>query len=238
MNERVPDSSGLPLRAMVMVLLFLGVVFLLVGFQAMGGGDGDSSDDDTSVPTVAVDHLGDPDVGAQPAPQGRCPGVQHLRSGGCGRPDRHPAAGGRLERHRDRKPAAARCHRDDGVLRRGRRRAAGRRGGGQGSWRHPSNRESRKWPSSHRASSCWSQARLCAMVTPPFAKIRRRRPVRRPRRPAERVRPTGPGPATSPGTTPSIWTGSPAPSARTARKAERAKGRTAPRAARRSWSFR
>ncbi|HKP42431.1 LytR C-terminal domain-containing protein [Mycobacterium sp.] len=41
MNQR--DSSGLPLRAMVMVLLFLGVVFLLVGFQAMGsGGDSDS----------------------------------------------------------------------------------------------------------------------------------------------------------------------------------------------------
>jgi cell division protein FtsX len=35
MNERLPDSSGLPLRAMVMVLLFLGVIFLLVGFQAM-----------------------------------------------------------------------------------------------------------------------------------------------------------------------------------------------------------
>ena len=35
MNQR--ESSGLPLRAMVMVLLFLGVVFLLVGFQAMGG---------------------------------------------------------------------------------------------------------------------------------------------------------------------------------------------------------
>ena len=34
MNQR--NSSGLPLRAMVMVLLFLGVVFLLVGFQAMG----------------------------------------------------------------------------------------------------------------------------------------------------------------------------------------------------------
>lgn len=44
MNERVPDSSGLPLRAMVMVLLFLGVIFLLVGFQAMGSG-GDDSDD-------------------------------------------------------------------------------------------------------------------------------------------------------------------------------------------------
>ena len=34
-NERVPDSAGLPLRAMVMVLLFLGLIFLLVGFQAM-----------------------------------------------------------------------------------------------------------------------------------------------------------------------------------------------------------
>jgi len=43
MNQR--DSSGLPLRAMVMVLLFLGVVFLLVGFQAMGSSD----DDDSSV---------------------------------------------------------------------------------------------------------------------------------------------------------------------------------------------
>ena len=31
MNQR--DSSGLPLRAMVMVLLFLGVVFLLVALQ-------------------------------------------------------------------------------------------------------------------------------------------------------------------------------------------------------------
>ena len=51
MNERVPDSSGLPLRAMVMVLLFLGVIFLLVGFQAMGSGN-DSSDDSSSTPTV------------------------------------------------------------------------------------------------------------------------------------------------------------------------------------------
>ncbi|MCW2687917.1 MAG: hypothetical protein JWR37_2807 [Mycobacterium sp.] len=46
MNERLPDSSGLPLRAMVMVLLFLGVVFLLVGFQAMGSSGG--SDDNAS----------------------------------------------------------------------------------------------------------------------------------------------------------------------------------------------
>lgn len=41
MNERVPDSSGLPLRAMVMVLLFLGVVFLLLGLQAAGSSSGD-----------------------------------------------------------------------------------------------------------------------------------------------------------------------------------------------------
>ncbi|OBF18002.1 LytR C-terminal domain-containing protein [Mycobacterium sp. ACS4331] len=53
MNERVPDSSGLPLRAMVMVLLFLGVVFLLVGFQALGSGD-DSSDETASTATVTT----------------------------------------------------------------------------------------------------------------------------------------------------------------------------------------
>ncbi|HMZ13587.1 MAG TPA: LytR C-terminal domain-containing protein [Mycobacterium sp.] len=52
MNERVPDSSGLPLRAMVMVLLFLGVIFLLVGFQAMGSGN--DSSDDSSATTVTT----------------------------------------------------------------------------------------------------------------------------------------------------------------------------------------
>lgn len=52
MNERVSDSAGLPLRAMVMVLLFLGVIFLLVGFQAMTSG-GDSSED-TSALTVTT----------------------------------------------------------------------------------------------------------------------------------------------------------------------------------------
>ena len=52
MNERVPDSSGLPLRAMVMVLLFLGVIFLLVGFQAMSSGT--DSSEDTSALTVTT----------------------------------------------------------------------------------------------------------------------------------------------------------------------------------------
>lgn len=45
MNDHVPDSSRLPLRAMVMVLLFLGTIFLLVGFQALGSSGND--DDNT-----------------------------------------------------------------------------------------------------------------------------------------------------------------------------------------------
>ncbi|CAN5623932.1 LytR C-terminal domain-containing protein [soil metagenome] len=52
MNERVPDSSGLPLRAMVMVLLFLGIVFLLVGFQALGSSN--DPDDESSGTTAAT----------------------------------------------------------------------------------------------------------------------------------------------------------------------------------------
>jgi hypothetical protein len=51
MNQR--NSSGLPLRAMVMVLLFLGVVFLLVGFQAMGSGDSEG-DQSSSIATTTV----------------------------------------------------------------------------------------------------------------------------------------------------------------------------------------
>lgn len=53
MNERVPDSAGLPLRAMVMVLLFLGVIFLLVGLQAMSSG-GDSVKDAPAAPMTTT----------------------------------------------------------------------------------------------------------------------------------------------------------------------------------------
>ena len=67
MNERHSDSSGLPLRAMVMVLLFLGVVFLLVGIQAMGSGD-DSSADDSPVATVSTTSTPSPTSSAAPAP--------------------------------------------------------------------------------------------------------------------------------------------------------------------------
>src|ERR1700722_17389786 len=52
MKERVPDSTGLPLRAMVMVLLFLGVIFLLLCWQALGSSG--SSDDDTASPVSST----------------------------------------------------------------------------------------------------------------------------------------------------------------------------------------
>jgi cytoskeletal protein RodZ len=52
MNQR--ESSGLPLRAMVMVLIFLGVVFLLVAFNFLGSSDdGSSSTSTTSTTTTA-----------------------------------------------------------------------------------------------------------------------------------------------------------------------------------------
>ncbi|GFG52766.1 hypothetical protein CQY20_01935 [Mycolicibacterium agri] len=66
MSERPSDSSGLPLRAMVMVLLFLGVVFLLVGFQAMGSGD-DSGADESPVATVTTTTTPTTSASAQPA---------------------------------------------------------------------------------------------------------------------------------------------------------------------------
>src|SRR6201988_4007349 len=63
MNQR--NSSGLPLRAMVMVLLFLGVVFLLVGFQAMGSGDSDN--DQSSIATTTTTRPATPSPSPAPA---------------------------------------------------------------------------------------------------------------------------------------------------------------------------
>lgn len=54
MNERVPDSSGLPLRAMVMVLLFLGGIFLLVAFQAMSSGNRSNDQAATTTSSAAT----------------------------------------------------------------------------------------------------------------------------------------------------------------------------------------
>lgn len=63
MNQR--ESSGLPLRAIVMVLLFLGIVFLLVGFQALGSGD-DSASEQTTVATTTTTATPSPEA----APEG------------------------------------------------------------------------------------------------------------------------------------------------------------------------
>ncbi|MEZ0340288.1 LytR C-terminal domain-containing protein [Mycobacterium sp. pV006] len=62
MNQR--DSSGLPLRAMVMVLLFLGVVFLLVAIQALGG---DSDDESSIAATATTSATTSPTTTAEPA---------------------------------------------------------------------------------------------------------------------------------------------------------------------------
>jgi hypothetical protein len=70
MKERVPDSTGLPLRAMVMVLLFLGVIFLLLGWQALGSSG--NSDDDSASPvssstSSAASSASSTSTGAKPA---------------------------------------------------------------------------------------------------------------------------------------------------------------------------
>jgi zona occludens toxin (predicted ATPase) len=65
MNQR--NSSGLPLRAMVMVLLFLGVVFLLVGFQAMGSSDSEG-DQSSSIATTTISASNSATSSASPAP--------------------------------------------------------------------------------------------------------------------------------------------------------------------------
>lgn len=63
MNQR--DSSGLPLRAMVMVLLFLGVAFLLIAFQYMGS-DGDDEADSVAISATTTSS---PTSSAEPSPE-------------------------------------------------------------------------------------------------------------------------------------------------------------------------
>jgi hypothetical protein len=66
MKERVPDSTGLPLRAMVMVLLFLGVIFLLLGWQALGSSG--NSDDDSASAVSSVTSATGPASSTSPKP--------------------------------------------------------------------------------------------------------------------------------------------------------------------------
>src|SRR5262249_53423889 len=67
MKERVPDSTGLPLRAMVMVLLFLGVIFLLLGWQALGSSG--NSDDDTASPVSSASSAASPASSTSTSPK-------------------------------------------------------------------------------------------------------------------------------------------------------------------------
>ncbi|MDD4866535.1 MAG: LytR C-terminal domain-containing protein [Mycobacterium sp.] len=68
MKERVPDSAGLPLRAMVMVLLFLGIIFLLLGWQALGSSG--TSDEGSASPLASVTSTaGSRSVSPKPANQ-------------------------------------------------------------------------------------------------------------------------------------------------------------------------
>ena len=76
---------------MVMVLLFLGVVFLLVGFQAMGSGD-DDGDQSPIATTTDHHHLASPSASPEPA-KARRAGVQHLGSGRRRRRHGQPACG-------------------------------------------------------------------------------------------------------------------------------------------------
>lgn len=66
MNERVPDSSGLPLRAMVMVLLFVGVVFLLLVWQALGSSP-NSEDDSSAISTMTTTTAAPTSTSVKPA---------------------------------------------------------------------------------------------------------------------------------------------------------------------------
>jgi hypothetical protein len=69
MNERVPDSTGLPLRAMVMVLLFLGVIFLLLGWQAIGSSGNSDDDSASSVSSVTSSTSAAPATSASAKPE-------------------------------------------------------------------------------------------------------------------------------------------------------------------------
>ncbi len=85
MNQR--ESSGLPLRAIVMVLLFLGVVFLLVGFQALSGSDDDDSS--STATTVATTTTTTPSPTEEPArPEVRVFNISETPGAGAATADR------------------------------------------------------------------------------------------------------------------------------------------------------
>ena len=88
------NSSGLPLRAMVMVLLFLGVVFLLVGFQAMGSGSDDAGEQSPIATTTTTTASASPSESPEPArPEVRVFNISTVQGAAEGAADRLREAG-------------------------------------------------------------------------------------------------------------------------------------------------
>ena len=65
MNQREP--SGLPIRAIVMVLLFLGIAFALVGWNATRSSDDSDSSESSTVSTVTATSATSSSTTAPPA---------------------------------------------------------------------------------------------------------------------------------------------------------------------------
>ena len=65
MNQREP--SGLPIRAIVMVLLFLGIAFALVGWNATRSSDESDSSESSTVSTVTATSATSSSTTAPPA---------------------------------------------------------------------------------------------------------------------------------------------------------------------------
>jgi LytR cell envelope-related transcriptional attenuator len=66
MNQR-ESSSGLPIRAIVMVLLFLGIAFALVGWNATRSSDDSDSTESSSVTTATSASLASSNTPPPPA---------------------------------------------------------------------------------------------------------------------------------------------------------------------------
>lgn len=129
MNERVPDSSGLPLRAMVMVLLFLGVVFLLLVWQALGSSP-NSEDDSSAISTMTTTTAAPTSTSVKPAApraEVRVYNISGTEGAAARTADRLKAAGFTVTD--DWESIVTRRRGDHGVLHRSRRRTGHRRRG-------------------------------------------------------------------------------------------------------------
>ena len=206
MNQR--DSSGLPLRAMVMVLLFLGVVFLLVALQYLGPDDDDDGDSAVvSTTTSSATSSADPPRSrSRPRPTSGCstsprsPAPPRAPPPGCAMPSWNVTETGNLVLegvpvttvYFGEAPGEREAAEDVGRLLEAPVEPQTPRTGGATTGRHRGG---------HRLGSrtCRSQPSIrllaaAAVIVPIAAACAPNEPV-----------------ATEPGTTPPVWTGSPSP---------------------------